>query len=210
MSKPGRVLARLTLEEARARPAWAMHANATDGQKRKWRMHFMTWNCDRLNEKEVADANRTNSPEARETARAWIEERAKLSATDASAIEAALRDNNIEPLLRRHPGVAKFLKVPKGGRGKYQRRKNTMSAAARWAVECLRKEIWPEHYRKKNRRNEDGLTAEEIAAEWLLSGYGDEWLPANIAEDLRADKAKKINWNAPGKHKGSRRKPRAN
>jgi hypothetical protein len=41
MSKPGRVLARLTAEEARARPAWAMQANAMESKKRKWRMHMM-------------------------------------------------------------------------------------------------------------------------------------------------------------------------
>ena len=172
MKRAGRVLGSLSGAKMRSRPDWQMPKERNKEKKDAWRIHFMTWNCDRLDEKQIADRNRIDSdPDVQEAARAWIEQRARLFATDTAAIEAALHDNNFEPLLNRHPGFAKLLKA-KGGRGKYPR-SITTSATARWAADCLRKGIWPEHYGKKIRREEDGLTAEEIAAHWLLSGYGE-------------------------------------
>jgi hypothetical protein len=209
MSKPGRVLARLTAEEARARPDWVMRANATESQKRKWRRHMMEWSIDRLNEKQVADENRVNTdPEAMKTLLASMKPSLDWSAAHA-AIEAARHGNTTAALRDLHLRLSKFFEKPKRRRGEYPRQKDTLSAAARWAARCLREEIWPEHFGKKSRRKEDGLTAEDIAAEWGLRGLGDEWLPGDVAERLKADEAAKIKWKPAGKHKRPRRKPRA-
>lgn len=209
MAMSGRVLATLTAKEARARPDWTIRANATEGQKRKWRLHMMEWSIDRLNEKQVADANR--QPDLAVMKQFTASRRASLdwSGADDAAIEDARR-GNVTPALRDlYVRLGKFFEKPKGKQGEYPRRKDTLSAAARWAVTCLREEIWPKHFGKRNRRKEDGLTAEDIAAEWLLRGLGDEWLPGDLADELRADEAAAISWKEPGKHRGSCRKPRA-
>ena len=188
MAKPG-----LTAEELRARPDWAPPKDGTKMQKRKWRMHFMEWNIVRLNEKEKEANAKCMDPAAYKSLRAEKEQ--SLNA----AIEV-LRRGDIPALRDLH----------RRRRGEYPRRKNSLSAAARWAVRCLRKEIWPEDFDgTKNRRREDGLTAEDIAAEWLLRGLGDEWLPGDAAEEMKADEEAKIKWKAPGKHKAPRRKFRA-
>ena len=177
MSKPGRELDKLTAGEARARPDWEMPANGTERQKRKWELHVLTWTFDQLDKKLFVNV-RVDPEAVKKRLIDW-------SATDDSGIEAA-RHGNIAPLHKRYPHLVEFLKVPtpKGERGRYLRRqKMDVHKTARWAVKCIRNEIWPEHFGKKNRRKEDGLSAEEIAAKWL---------DAEVAD---------IHWKPPGTHK---------
>ena len=191
MTKRWRMLGMLSGAKVRSRPDWSMPRNATDRKKREWRMHMIAWTCDRLNEKfgEQVENRVTRAFADDEAFAKAIAARTDWSATDELALAAARRDD-IVPLLARLPNLAKFLKKkPKGGRGKYPRRKKVdVHETARWAANCIRREIWPEHFGRKNRPNNDPLSAENIAAAWLDADRDD------------------IHWKAPGKHKAPRRK----
>ena len=193
-----RVLGKLSGEKVRTLPDWEMPKNGTEMQKHEWRMHMREWTFDRLAEKQVADAKRANDPEATNIKRPTLD----WSAADDAAIEAA-RHGSITPALRAlYLRLGKFFEKPKGRRGEYPRRKDMLSVAARWAVRCLREEIWPTHFNGKKRI--DGLTAEEIAAEWLL-GENPGWQPGETHGWEPAD-TNEIKWKAPGAHKPRRAK----
>jgi hypothetical protein len=71
---------------------------------------------------------------------------------------------NMQPLHAFYPHLAPFLQAPKRGRGKYLRRRNFAVERAAAEVKIIRA-LWQRHYRKKNRRADDGPSAVEIAAE---------------------------------------------
>jgi hypothetical protein len=83
------------------------------------------------------------------------------------AVEAAWR-GYIKPLRSLYPDLAPFLHLPtRGQRGKYRRANSKQGFALRAAVEDVPRirALWQEHYGRKNRRPDDGPSAEQIAAE---------------------------------------------
>jgi len=183
----GRVVARLTAEEGSAPPDWQMPVNGTKGQKLKWRMHFVRWNHDRLDEKLEADITRANNNEP------GIQKLlAQIESNQKNAALRAERRADLLKLIAEHPNKDRILELyderSKPGRGKYLRRKEIgVHVGARWAVKYLREDIWPKHFGKKNRRRDETLSAEQIVAEWL-----------GVEQD-------EINWKPSGKHQPSRK-----
>lgn len=197
MAKAQRVLGTLTAAKLATLPKLVQPKNGTERQKYEWRMHIITWSCDRLTEKH--DANPPPNTAGLSLKRPVFD----WSAADDEAIEKARRWGSITPALcDLHLRLGKFIEKPKRKRGEYPRQKNTLSMTARWAVRCLRKEIWPMHFNGKKRI--DGLTAEEIAAEWLL-GQNPAWQPGETY-GWEPAKTNKIKWKAPGTHKLRRAK----
>jgi hypothetical protein len=99
------------------------------------------------------------SPEADEFYRAWRK-------AYGPEIEHA-EHGNIEPLRQRLPDLAKFLHLPKRGRGKRfpkMRDENDRVQRAAYDVRTIR-DLWEKHYGKKRRCKNDGPSAEEIAAD---------------------------------------------
>jgi hypothetical protein len=96
---------------------------------------------------------------------AWL----KARGPDSSAIEAA-QSGNIEPLRKLYPHLAPFLTLPTlphGQKWKDRRLAAYDAATAAAMLVPIIREIWKQHYHKKNRRPEDGYSAVEIAASYL-------------------------------------------
>jgi hypothetical protein len=140
---------------------------------------MIDWACYQLDE--LAEArDRATSKHSAEQVKAA---RDSIAARDP-AIEAAWR-RNMAPLRKRHPELAPFLFPPKGTRGirfpkpvlidssNTERRPTHRVLDAAWAVEQLRDVIWPKHFGKKNRHQDDGPSAEQIVAKWMRVSVAD-------------------------------------
>jgi hypothetical protein len=89
--------------------------------------------------------------------------------------KAAARNGDLKPLRALYREIAEFIHEPKRPRGQRRSYHNKGGVLEAYASRCddavesvrqLREIIWPEHYRRRKRRYDDGPTAEEIAAKF--------------------------------------------
>jgi hypothetical protein len=105
---------------------------------------------------------------------------------------AAAAHGDLEPLRRKYPHLARFINLPRGKRGptwrgkrsRYFLRQRSSKELQANLVRLIR-EIWVEYYGRKNRKAEDGPSAEEIAKAYLRDDY--DPTPEQLAEDLARD-----------------------
>jgi hypothetical protein len=116
------------------------------------RQQMVDWVNERLDELNEADFNEgCNNAQQFE---AWL-------ATGGREIDAA-DHGNIEPLRKRLPQIARFLTAPLPRKRK---KRQMLSPAAVAALNVKRiRHLWKKHYKRKNRRKDDGPSAIEIAA----------------------------------------------
>jgi hypothetical protein len=85
---------------------------------------------------------------------------------DAGGPEIEQADHgDIEPLRKKLPQYARFLRLPKRQRGQRFSKMKSLDPVAEALADVKRiRRLWSEKFGKKNRHVDDGYTAEEIAA----------------------------------------------
>jgi hypothetical protein len=131
-------------------PPWSSH------DKREHE-EMVQWAHSKLDDLQLAEFHRNaNDKGHKNKFLAWLE-------AYGPEIEAADR-GNIAPLQKRLPMLARFLVAPPMQKRTKQQKQDAVAAAV-WAVHNLRT-IWQKEYGRRNRRNQDGPSAQEIAASW--------------------------------------------
>ena len=130
---------------------------------------MLEWTCDRLHAQHIAENenNRRIPSEVLEKAIKEEKEEFYRSFPDFDEREAAYF-GDIAPLRKRYPHLAEYLQLPPLERGNKYPKPPQPSASdlAKDTVNRIQK-IWLEHFGKRRRRSGEGISAIEIAAEFL-------------------------------------------
>jgi hypothetical protein len=133
-------------------PGWHAH-NKTERAK------MVLWLNLELDQMAMVETQQRQKNFDEKECRAWIAEY-------GPEIDQA-EHGNIEPLRKQLPALAKFLHLPKRKRGQRFQKLRIRPDLVRLAVDDVKRirALWLKHYGKKNRHADDGLSAEQIAAD---------------------------------------------